>query len=53
MPEAVYMPGFTQFPDRVDYYSVLAHESGIGLRTRPGVTGSLESGLVTMPTVRC
>jgi antirestriction protein ArdC len=26
-PEAVYMPGFDQFPDRVDYYSVLAHES--------------------------
>ncbi|MGA2150527.1 MAG: zincin-like metallopeptidase domain-containing protein [Bryobacteraceae bacterium] len=26
-PEAVYMPGFTQFPDRVDYYSVLAHET--------------------------
>ena len=26
-PEAVYMPGFEQFPDRVDYYSVLAHES--------------------------
>lgn len=25
-PEAVYMPGFDQFPDRVDYYSVLAHE---------------------------
>jgi len=24
--EAVYMPGFDQFPDRVDYYSVLAHE---------------------------
>ena len=27
VPEAVYMPGFDQFPDRVDYYSVLAHES--------------------------
>jgi antirestriction protein ArdC len=26
-PEAVYMPGFDQFPDRVDYYSVLAHET--------------------------
>jgi antirestriction protein ArdC len=26
-PEAVYMPGFDQFPDRVNYYSVLAHES--------------------------
>jgi antirestriction protein ArdC len=26
-PEAVYMPAFEQFPDRVDYYSVLAHES--------------------------
>ncbi len=26
-PEAVYMPGFDQFPDRADYYSVLAHES--------------------------
>jgi antirestriction protein ArdC len=26
-PEAVYMPVFDQFPDRVDYYSVLAHES--------------------------
>ncbi len=26
-PEAVYMPAFDQFPDRVDYYSVLAHES--------------------------
>jgi antirestriction protein ArdC len=26
-PEAVYMPGFDQFPDRVSYYSVLAHES--------------------------
>jgi antirestriction protein ArdC len=26
-PQAVYMPGFGQFPDRVDYYSVLAHES--------------------------
>src|SRR5215472_2905356 len=26
-PEAVYMPGFEQFPDRVDYYSVLAHET--------------------------
>jgi antirestriction protein ArdC len=26
-PEAVYMPGFDQFPDQVDYYSVLAHES--------------------------
>ncbi len=27
VPEAVYVPGFDQFPDRVDYYSVLAHES--------------------------
>jgi antirestriction protein ArdC len=27
VPEAVYMPGFDQFPERVDYYSVLAHES--------------------------
>jgi len=26
-PEAVYMPGFDQFPDRVDYYSNLAHET--------------------------
>ncbi len=26
-PEAVYIPGFDQFPDRVDYYGVLAHES--------------------------
>ncbi|MEO8597323.1 MAG: zincin-like metallopeptidase domain-containing protein [Candidatus Solibacter sp.] len=26
-PEAVYMPGFDQFPDPVNYYSVLAHES--------------------------
>ena len=26
-PEAVYLPGFDQFPDPVDYYSVLAHES--------------------------
>jgi antirestriction protein ArdC len=26
-PEAVYMPGFDQFPDRVDYYGVLAHET--------------------------
>jgi antirestriction protein ArdC len=26
-PEAVYMPGFDQFPDRVDYYSTLAHET--------------------------
>jgi antirestriction protein ArdC len=26
-PEAVYMPGFDQFPDRGDYYSVLAHET--------------------------
>jgi len=25
--QAVYMPGFDQFPNRVDYYSVLAHES--------------------------
>ena len=25
-PEAVYMPGFEQFPEPVDYYSVLAHE---------------------------
>jgi antirestriction protein ArdC len=25
-PEAVYVPGFDQFPDRVDFYSVLAHE---------------------------
>src|SRR6516225_795487 len=27
MPEAVYLPGFDQFPDRVDYYSTLAHET--------------------------
>jgi antirestriction protein ArdC len=26
-PEAVYVPAFEQFPDRVDYYSVLAHET--------------------------
>lgn len=26
-PEAVYMPGFEQFPDRADYYSTLAHET--------------------------
>ena len=26
-PEAVYMPGFDQFPDRVDYYGVLSHET--------------------------
>jgi antirestriction protein ArdC len=26
-PEAVYMPGFDQFPDRLDYYSTLAHET--------------------------
>ena len=26
-PEAVYIPGFDQFPERVDYYSVLAHET--------------------------
>ncbi|MGD0776984.1 MAG: zincin-like metallopeptidase domain-containing protein [Candidatus Solibacter sp.] len=26
-PEAVYVPAFDQFPDRIDYYSVLAHES--------------------------
>jgi antirestriction protein ArdC len=26
-PEAVYMPGFDQFPDPVNFYSVLAHES--------------------------
>ena len=26
-PEAVYMPSFDQFPNRVDYYSVLAHET--------------------------
>jgi len=26
-PEAVYMPGSDQFPDRVSYYSVLAHET--------------------------
>jgi antirestriction protein ArdC len=26
-PEAVYMPGFVQFPDHVDYYSTLAHET--------------------------
>jgi antirestriction protein ArdC len=26
-PEAVYMPGFDQFPDCVNYYSVLAHET--------------------------
>ena len=25
-PEAVYMPAFEQFPERADYYSVLAHE---------------------------
>jgi antirestriction protein ArdC len=25
--EAVFMPGFDQFPDRVDYYSTLAHET--------------------------
>jgi antirestriction protein ArdC len=25
--EAVYMPGFDQFPDAVDYYSVLSHET--------------------------
>jgi antirestriction protein ArdC len=25
--EAVYMPGFDQFPEPVDYYSVLAHET--------------------------
>jgi antirestriction protein ArdC len=25
-PEVVYMPGFDQFPDPVNYYSVLAHE---------------------------
>ena len=25
--EAVYMPGYGQFPDRIDYYSVLAHET--------------------------
>jgi antirestriction protein ArdC len=27
MPEAVYMPGFDQFPDAAQYYSVLAHET--------------------------
>jgi antirestriction protein ArdC len=27
MPEAVYMPGFDQFPDTGQYYSVLAHET--------------------------
>jgi len=27
MPEAVYMPAFEQFPEHVDYYSVLAHET--------------------------
>jgi antirestriction protein ArdC len=26
-PGAVYMPGFDQFPDRVDYYSTIAHET--------------------------
>lgn len=26
-PEAVYMPAFEQFPDRVNFYSVLAHET--------------------------
>jgi antirestriction protein ArdC len=26
-PEAVYMAGFDQFPDRLDYYSTLAHET--------------------------
>jgi antirestriction protein ArdC len=26
-PEAVYMPGFDQFPETVDYYSTLAHET--------------------------
>ena len=26
-PEAVYMPGFDQFPERGQYYSVLAHET--------------------------
>jgi antirestriction protein ArdC len=26
-PEGVYMPGFDQFPDCVDYYSALAHET--------------------------
>jgi antirestriction protein ArdC len=26
-PEAVYMPGFDQFPNPVDYYSTLAHET--------------------------
>jgi antirestriction protein ArdC len=26
-PTAVYMPGFDQFPDAVDYYSTLAHET--------------------------
>ena len=26
-PDAVYMPAFEQFPERVDYYSVLAHET--------------------------
>jgi len=26
-PEAVYMPGFDQFPYRLDYYSTLAHET--------------------------
>jgi antirestriction protein ArdC len=27
VPVAVYMPAFEQFPDRVNYYSVLAHET--------------------------
>jgi len=26
-PDAVYMPGYDQFPEAVDYYSVLAHET--------------------------
>ena len=26
-PDCVYMPAFEQFPDRADYYSVLAHEA--------------------------
>jgi antirestriction protein ArdC len=27
MPNAVYMPGFDQFPEVIDYYSTLAHET--------------------------
>jgi antirestriction protein ArdC len=40
-PEAVYMPGFDQFPDRVDYYSTLAHETthnaDFGIMPRPSL----------------